>query len=125
MGLLKSIWNGFGDLYDSVDNSSNNDSEYEDYRSYRECESSIRRITTGWASYEELVGGPIKIVNTNRCSEIQCFRPGQVYSGAEHSEYTPEGTHAISAYWSGDILYAQLDNNRVCEWYSPGCPTER
>ena len=25
MGLLKNIWNGFGDLYDSVENSSGND----------------------------------------------------------------------------------------------------
>lgn len=78
-----------------------------------------------WAGHDDFVGGPIKIVNNSRQSEIQCFRPGMVYSGAEHSEYTPEGTYAISAYWSGDILYAQLSNNRICEWRSPGCPTMR
>ena len=124
MGLLKSIWNGLGDLYDSVDNTSDNGYENEDYCPYREYERPGREITTGWAGYDDLVGGPIKIVNTNRCSEIQCFRPGMVYSGAQHSEYTPEGTHAISAYWSGDVLYAQLDNGNICEWYNPGCPLE-
>ena len=45
---------------------------------------------------------------------------GFKYSGAQHSEYTPSGTHAITAYWSGDRLYAQLDNNRICEWFGPG-----
>jgi len=35
MGLLKSIWNGFGDLYDSVENTSGNDS-YEDNNRYTE-----------------------------------------------------------------------------------------
>ena len=121
MGLIDGIWKAMGKIYDSVDNTS--DSDYEtDYPSYREEERHCRRISTGWASYDDLVGGPIKIVNTNRCSEIQCYRPGRVCSGSQHSEYTPEGTHAISAYWSGDILYAQLDNNRICEWYNPGCP---
>lgn len=122
MGLFKSIWNGLGDLYDSAENSSENDYESSNNYSYRESERPSRRITTGWAGYDEFVGGPIKIVNTRSQSEIQCFRSGMVYSGAQHSEYTPQGTHAISAYWSGDILYAQLDNNHICEWLSPGNP---
>lgn len=121
MGLLKGLWNGLGDLYDSVENTSNDDYES---NSYRRDDRPSRRISSGWAGLADFVGGPIRIVHTGRCSEIQCFRPGMVYSGAEHSEYTPSGTHAISAYWSGDILYAQLDNNQICEWYSPGCPYE-
>lgn len=124
MGLLKGIWNAMGDLYDSVENTSDDNYETNSY-SYREEESRSRRITTGWAGYDEFVGGPIKIVNTPLQSEIQCFRPGMVYSGAQHSEYTPSGTHAITAYWSGDRLYAQLDNNSVCEWFGPGNPIER
>jgi hypothetical protein len=114
-------------LYDSIFNENGNSdyNEIEERHSYRGYEQTGRRITSGWASYDDLVGGPIKIVNNSRQSEIQCFRPGMVYSGAEHSEYTPEGTYAISAYWSGDILYAQLSNNRICEWRSPGCPTMR
>lgn len=118
---------GFLDrLYDAIFESDGN-SDYDNYdeqESYHE-ERPTRRVTSGWAGLEDFVGGPIKIVNNYRQSEIQCYRPRMVYSGAEHSEYTPEGTFAISAYWSGDILYAQLNNNQVCEWYSPGCPIVR
>lgn len=115
---------GFLDrLYDAL---FENDRE-SDFNTYNERDSypeerPRKRVSSGWAGLEEFVGGPIKIVNNYRQSEIQCFRPGLVYSGAEHTEYTPEGTYAISAYWSGDILYAQLSNNQICEWYSPGCP---
>ena len=113
-------------LYDSIF-SENGESDYnsEERFSYREREQPNRRVSSGWADYENFVGGPIKIVNNSRQSEIQCYRPGMVYSGAQHSEYTPDGTFAISAYWSGDVLYAQLNNNQICEWYSPGCPILR
>ena len=127
MGFIKSIWDAFGDAYDDMHHS-NNEGYYEDYRDYNShCEShsnNERVITSGWAAYSEFVGGPVKIVQHSENSEIQCFRPGMVYSGGQHSEYTIQSHHAISAYWSGDILYAQLDNGNICEWYGPGCPVE-
>ena len=87
-------------LYDSIFNETG-ESDYnnEDRFSYKECEGSSRRVASGWAGYEDFVGGPIKIENSSRQSEIQCYRPGMVYSGAAHLEYTPAGTFAISAYW--------------------------
>ena len=121
MGLIKSIWNGFGDVYEDMHSSHDN---YEDSSHYNRSSDNRRVVTSGWAGgYSDFVGGPIKIVQHRENSEIQCFRPGMVYSGAQHSEYTYQA-HAISAYWSGDVLYAQLDNGNICEWNSPGCPFE-
>ena len=51
-------------LYDSIF-SENGESDYnsEERFSYREREQPNRRVSSGWADYENFVGGPIKIVN--------------------------------------------------------------
>lgn len=122
MGLIKSIWDVFGNAYDEMKESG--DDTYENSRDCNDYDCNDRQVQSGWSGvYSQFVNGPIKIVHNGNRSEIQCFRPGMVYSGAEHSEYT-QSARAISAYWSGDVLYAQLENGDICEWFSPGCPYE-
>ncbi len=82
---------------------------------------------SGWsAQYERFVGGPIKIDSQtwNNCY-LRLYKPGQVYPGADHLEGIPYGLRAIRAYWCGDILYADLEDGRTCEWVNPGCPNIR
>ena len=118
MSLLKSIWNAFGDAYDDMQNTPDN-YDYEDHSD--NSGNGGRVITTGWACHPRVVNGPIRIEHReNGGSVIRCYPPGQVYPGADVAEYTD--ARAIQAYWSGDVLYANLEDGRIVEWYNPGCP---
>jgi len=71
MGLLKSIWDGFGDLYDSLENSSNNnyneDNSYNNYNEHYEDEDRYERrqvrrsgppkVHVRWRGYYQSVTG--------------------------------------------------------------------
>lgn len=117
MGWLDSLYHGIFD--------DSNDSAGSDYRNDVYEERNEREYYGGWYGHKHVVGGPVKIEHTGSQSIIRCYAPGRVYSGADHPEYTPSGTYAITAYWSGSVLYAQLSNGSLCEWKNPGCPLER
>jgi len=70
MGLLKSIWDGFGDLYDSLENSSNNnyneDNSYNNYNEHyedddcyerRQVRSGPQKVHVMWNGYYRPVSG--------------------------------------------------------------------
>ena len=55
MGLLKSIWNGFGDMYDSMENSTDND--YEDNNRYVRHQNGPRKVRVSWrGNYKSTAG---------------------------------------------------------------------
>lgn len=121
MGILDSLWNGLGNLYDKM-HEDDDDNYYDDDNnsSYNQNYHHERVISSGWAVYSDFVGGPVRIIRHYDRSELRCYRAGDISN--YHSEFTPPDTFAIHAYWSGDRLYADLSNGEMCEWYAPGCP---
>ena len=78
---------------------------------------------TGWTrnpSFIDRVGGPIKIERKGNHDEVLVFYPGQpMWGGQGWPMYTPDGTRATSAYWSGGVLYIQLNDGRMMRCWDP------
>lgn len=78
---------------------------------------------TGWTrdpAFVDRVGGPIKIERDGNHDVVRVYYPGQpMWGGQGWPTYTPDGTRATSAYWSGGELYVQLNDGRIMRCWGP------
>lgn len=108
MGLLSFLLN----------DSSDNDGKQSDKQSHHDD-----LPDTGWTrnpSFVDRVGGPIKIERDGNHDVVRVYYPGQpMWGGQGWPMYTPDGTRATSAYWSGGVLYIQLNDGRMMRCWDP------
>lgn len=101
-----------------LNDSSDNQGRQRDKQSHRDD-----LPDTGWTrdpAFVDRVGGPIKIERKGNQDVVLVYYPGQpMWSGQGWPMYTPDGTRATSAYWSGGELYVQLNNGRIMRCWGP------
>ena len=101
-----------------LNDSSDNDGKQSDKQSHHDNLSD-----TGWTripSFVDRVGGPIKIERDGNHDVVRVYYPGQpMWGGQGWPMYTPDGTRATSAYWSGGVLYIQLNDGRMMRCWDP------
>lgn len=78
---------------------------------------------TGWTrdrSSIEYIGGPIKLGRDGYSDIVTVFQHGEpMYDGCGFKIRVPENRRATSAYWCDGMLYVQLSNGRVLEYWGP------
>lgn len=78
---------------------------------------------TGWTrdrSSIEYIGGPIKLGRDGYSDIVTVFQHGEpMYDGRGFKIRVPENRRATSAYWCDGMLYVQLSNGRVLEYWGP------
>ena len=120
---IEKCWRKQLQEWEDQDRSSSRDSSRNSSRNSSREQSREHIPDTGWTrnpSFIDRVGGPIKIERKGNHDEVLVFYPGQpMWSGQGWPMYTPDGTRATSAYWSGGVLYIQLNDGRMMRCWDP------
>ena len=125
MGLIKKVWNKLGEIYDEDQQIDYNDEDFYSGESHNQHERNYYQYDSRWANptYGVYIGGPLKIDNDSTYIHIDCYEAGLPMSANRYmTVYVPskkDGLRALSAYWSGGVLYAQLSDGTICEWNDP------
>lgn len=135
------LWDFFGAVYDNMRDAVQKEIEWENEEE-KNREEQLRREEElrkeqqeeqrrrkeaeeeyygSWYSRRKCVGGPIRIEYANGRTTLRCYSPDAVYYGAEVIIEYVDGP-VLQAYWSGNVLFANLPGGRICEWRAPGCP---